>query len=130
MNVEYTVIYPKVDCENPGNDPYIANYGKEKSFNHCVFGVRDGANHTEVLERIFAGMNGGSGQEFAWFQGAGARSLSVGDVVILPHCGHFIVDGCGWMDVSLDEVKSWLAFPRKHGCCSHELHDWAKTGIK
>ena len=131
--IDYTVIYPAVQHDNPSNDPKIAEYGKQRSFMNVVLPGRHNHDH---LERIFAGMNGGSGSEFPWFLQAHVRSMSVGDVVVLykvdPKSDRFlgtwfICDSCGWLEVNVTQAQSWLDFPRKYGCCSFELRQWQKS---
>ncbi len=128
--ITYTVIYPAVNHDNPTNDPYITSVGKQRSFKHSIDCL-----HSEVLETLFAGMNGGSGAEFPWFLGAQARSMSVGDVVKLEldvkiDDEWFICDSFGWLPVTPVQAQSWLDFPRKYGCCSFELSKWKLATLK
>ncbi len=128
MNIEYTVIYPAVNHDNPTNDPYITSVGKQRQFTHSIL---IGRNDSATLESIFAGWNNGSRQEFSFFLQQRVRSLSVGDVVALYHPNRigalwFICDSCGWMSVNATQAQSWLDFERKYGCCSFELSQWKK----
>jgi hypothetical protein len=50
----------------------------------------------DALERIFAGCNHGSGQEFSEFLGARMRSMSVGDLVTLEGLGTWRCESMGW----------------------------------
>lgn len=126
---EYTVIYPGVQYDNPFNDQATINYGKQRQVTKLTV---PGRTDHDTLERIFAGMNGGSGSEFPWFLKERMRSLSVGDVVALYKPAligskWFICDSCGWLEVNATQAQSWLDFPRKHGCDTFELRQWQKT---
>jgi hypothetical protein len=131
MNIEYTVIYPAVDHDNPNGDMYITSVGKQRSFKHkCP----RGKNNFDTLETIFAGMNSGSSCEFDWFLGATVRSMSVGDVVAIYHprslgAEWYICAPSGWLCVHPTMVDSWLTFVRKFGCCSFELLQWKKAAL-
>lgn len=52
-----------------------------------------------ILERVFAGCNHGSGQEFPAFMGSGKRSLSAGDLVTLEGKGTWVCKSFGWEKV-------------------------------
>ena len=131
MNIEYTVIYPKVDHDNPSKDPQITEYGKQRSFTHVILAGR--TSH-DTLERIFAGWNNGSQSELPYFLAQHVRSMSVGDVValykpVIVGAEWFICDSCGWMEVNTTQAQSWLDFGRKFGCSSFELHQWLETQL-
>jgi len=128
--IDFTVIYPAVNHDNPGNDPYIAKVSKQRTFIRQVAG---GRSDKGTCDHLFAGMNAGSMQEFPWFLQAQARSMSVGDVVALYKSDDrivgkwFICDSCGWLEVNATQAQSWLDFDRKYGCCSFELNQWKKS---
>lgn len=129
IRLNYSVIYPAVDHDNPSNDPYIARVSKQRTFTGKV---APGRCDESTCDHLFAGMNAGSQQEFPWFLQAKARSMSVGDVVALYKPDEigarwFICDSCGWMTVNATQAQSWLDFKRKYGCCSFELSQWKKA---
>ena len=129
MNIEYTVIYPAVNHDNPNNDPYIMSVGKQRTFQDTQPAGRD---YRAFLERIFAGWNAGSQAEFPFFLRQSVRSMSVGDVVALFKpwligAEWYICDSCGWLAVNATQAQSWLDYERKYGCCSFELSKWKKA---
>ena len=123
----YDVIYPSVERQWPSPS------SPEQLFNRNFISLEsDSISRTIVADRIFGGWQGtGLGNEFPAFLKLGCRSMSVGDVIHFENSNQWhICDSCGWLTVSLNEVRSWLIFPRKYGCYMIELNDWKATLAK
>ena len=68
--------------------------------------VNDINNHNDILERVFAEWNAGSGQESEAFKNSHVRSLSVNDVVIIHGSDSNTIYQCasvGWNQISETE---------------------------
>jgi hypothetical protein len=131
IRLNYTVIYPEVTRKWPDpSDPRR----EFRDYLEVVPLERGGTPVSEetLCDVIFAGMNGGSCQDFPWWEEAHVRSMSVGDVICFDNSDRFyICDSVGWLPVDKSQLDSWLSFPREYGCCSFELSKWKKTaGIK
>jgi hypothetical protein len=143
--IQITVVYPKVDRNFP--DPSAAEQRFPIELNvGCDNWQNSAAIRNSFCELLFAGAgnapslyeaqspftpfdSGDSGINNVHRQWATqhTRSMSVGDLIVIDPNGlneWWLCDVVGFTLLTAEQVKSWLDYPRKYGCCSFELKKW------
>jgi hypothetical protein len=144
--VHYRLIYPRVDRVpsvhsekqrvidghlNIGCSSWKTNTAMRKGFCDLLFAGC--GNHPGLWDGVeghpFDSGDQGINNVHRQWAVARTRSMSVGDVVCIDPaglCEFWLCDSVGWVLLNSEQVKSWLQFPRKYGCCSFELSQWLK----